>query len=207
MNALHSAAHGVPVGRVVREHRAALVPLAVVFALNIVFLVAVVLPLSRSVAASEQRLAAAERERDAAEAEFKQAESLREGKGRVTSELDTFYQQVLPSNVTVARRLLQLGLQLRAREHGVDHQRSSASEEELRGSTLRRLSMETRLSGDYDDIRALIYNLETSPEFIVIDSVALAEGEDSNAPLSVSMGVSTYYRTRAGVARAGTDGR
>ena len=42
------------------------------------------------------------------------------------------------------------------------------------------------LSGDYDDIRALIYELETSPDFFVIDNMALSEGGDANAPLTLA---------------------
>jgi hypothetical protein len=64
------------------------------------------------------------------------------------------------------------------------------------------------LSGDYDDIRALIYDLETSPDFFVIDNMALTEGGDQNAPLTLAIEVSTYFRTdRAPVAQAGTNGR
>jgi hypothetical protein len=49
------------------------------------------------------------------------------------------------------------------------------------------------LAGDYDDIRAFIYELETDPAFVVIDNVVLAEGV-ANAPLSLAMELSTYYR-------------
>jgi hypothetical protein len=204
MKALYSVGQSVPLARVVREHRAALLPLGVVLALNLVVLIIVVLPLSRSVTSSEQRAQAAEQEQAAAAAEFRRAEALREGKARATRDLDTFYREVLPSNLTVARRLF-AKLQIQAREHDVHFQSGTADEEELRESNLRRLTGQTVLSGDYDDIRALIYDLETSPDFLVIDRVVLAEGEDTNAPLSVTMGVSTYYRVPS--ARTGADGR
>ena len=54
--------------------------------------------------------------------------------------------------------------------------------------------MECSLEGDWDDIRQLIYEIETGPDFIVIDNVALAEGEDANAPLALTLDISTYYR-------------
>jgi len=207
MNALYSAGQTVPLARIMREHRAALMPLGVVLALNIVALVAVVLPLSRTVATSEQRAEAAAREQALAAGEFKQAEAVREGKARATRDLQTFYDQVLPSNVTVARRMLQLKLQVQAREHNVYHDRSSTSEQELADSNLRMLTLQTVLSGDYDNIRALIYDLETSPDFLVIDQVLLGEGQSSSDPLSLSLAVSTYYRMPAAGGPLGRDGR
>jgi hypothetical protein len=63
------------------------------------------------------------------------------------------------------------------------------------------------LSGNYDDIRALIYEIETSPDFVVIDRVVLTEGQDANSPLSVAMGVSTYYRVPPGPAQVVSNGR
>ena len=207
MKALYSTAQAVPLRRVAREHRAALLPLGVVLALNILVLLVVVLPLSRSVASTEQRAETAERAQAAAEAELKEAEALREGKTRATRDLDTFYQQVLPSNVTVARRMLPLRMQVEARSLNVQYQRGITIEEEMTGSTLRRLTLQTTLSGTYDNIRAFIYDLETSPDFLVIDKMVLAEGEDANAPLSVSMAVSTYYRAPSGTRGSGADGR
>jgi hypothetical protein len=207
MNALYSVGQTVPLARVIREHRAALLPLGVVLAVNLIVLLVVVLPLSRSVASGEQRAEAAEREQAAAQAEFNRAESLRDGKARATRDLDTFYKQVLPGNVAVARRLLDFKLQVQAREHDVRFENSSTTEQDSRDSNLLRLTGEASLSGDYDDIRALIYALETSSDFLVIDKVALAEGDDANAPLLVRMGVSTYYRTPSEAARTGTNGR
>ena len=57
------------------------------------------------------------------------------------------------------------------------------------------------LSGEYDDIRAFIYDLENVADFVVIDNVTLAEGGDANAPLAVALDVSTYYPDRAGCLR------
>ncbi len=207
MNALYSVGQSVPLGRVIREHRAALLPLGVVLALNLVVLVAVVLPLSRSVASGEQRAEAAEREQAAAQAEFKKAEALRDGKARATRDLDTFYKEVLPPNVAVARRLLGFKLQVQAREHDVHFESSTTTEQDVRDSNLRRLTGQAVLSGDYASIRSLIYDLETSSDFLVIDKVVLGEGEDENAPLSVTMGVSTYYRVPSEAVRTGANDR
>lgn len=206
MNALYSVGQTVPFARIVREHRAALLPLGLVLALNLALLGIVVLPLSRRVAVGEERVEAAEREQIAAIREFTQAEGLSAGKIRAVRDLEMFYEQVLPSNVTAARRLF-LKMQVLARTGTLEHRRTDTVEEEFRGSSLRRVGAQMTLSGDYDDIRALIYDIETSPDFIVIDRVVLTEGQDASSPLSVSMGVSTYYRVRSGAARIVSDGR
>jgi Tfp pilus assembly protein PilO len=194
MKALYSLAGDVPLGRVAREYRAALLPLGLVLVVNLVVLLALVLPLSQRVTANEQRAIAAERQRVVAQADFTRAEALRDGKAQATDDLQTFYQRVLPTNVQSARRILLLRPQQQAREANVQFQSGGTMEEEVAKSTLLRLTTQMRLSGDYDDIRSFIYALETSPDFIVIDNLKLAEGIDSNAPLSVYLQVSTYYR-------------
>lgn len=206
MSAPLSAGTRVPIARIVREHRAALLPLGIVLAINAVVLVAVVLPLSQRVATSDARALAAEREQAAATADFKRAEALRDGKVRASTDLETFYKQVLPADVAAARRMTHVRFQQKARDHGVRYQRGSTSEEQLKESTLDRLTVDMALSGDYEDFRALLYDLETSPDFFVIDHVGLSEGGDSDEPLTVALVVSTYF-ARARAPEKGSDGR
>jgi Tfp pilus assembly protein PilO len=184
----------VPLARVLSEHRAALVPLAIVLAVNIIVLVAVVLPLSGRVTANEARAEQAARAQVLGAAESKQAEGQREAKARAAADLEKFYRQVLPADLSTARRLTQLKFQQLAREHNVRFQRGSAEEEQPRASTLRRLTVSMTLAGDYDDIRAFIYDLERSPDFVVIENLALSEGETSSEALAMEMEVSTYFQ-------------
>src|SRR5687768_9258870 len=111
MKAIFSVGSEVPLSRVLGEHRAALLPLGIVLAINIVLLLVVVLPLSQRVNTNDERAQTAEKEQLAAEAEFRQAEGLREGKARATEDLETFYKQVLPAGVSAARRIMELQLQ------------------------------------------------------------------------------------------------
>jgi hypothetical protein len=65
-----------------------------------------------------------------------------------------------------------------------------------------------RLSGDYEDIRGFIYDLETAADFVVIENIRLAAGVEANAPLSVFLEVATYYRTpQSAEVRTSGDGR
>jgi Tfp pilus assembly protein PilO len=207
MKPLFDAGPPVPLGRVLREHRAALVPLGIVLAINVVVLGALVVPLSRNVVGNEARADAASRAQQTAAAEAGEAERLREGKARTTSDLERFYAEVLPPDVAAARRLMQLGFQQKARAHGVRFQRSSTNEEELRDSALDRLTASMTLSGSYDDIRALLFDLEEAPDFVVIDNLVLSDGNASDS-LTLVLEVSTYFRSVRPPRRTGAlDGR
>jgi Tfp pilus assembly protein PilO len=208
MRAVYSVATSVPVSRVLREHRRALVPLVVALAINVAVLAAVVLPLSARVRGSESRAEAAGRAQIAAASEFKQAEALRDGETRASADLDMFYKQVLPASAAAARRVTHLKPQQLAREHGVRYERGATTQDEVDDSTLDQQTVSMTLSGSYDEIRAFIYALETSADFIVIDNVVLAEGTGNAAPLTLSLDLTTFYRSpRADAVGARQDGR
>jgi hypothetical protein len=196
MSATHAGAD-VPLSRVVREHRAALLPLAVVLVINIAVLAGVVWPLSQRLTTNEARAAASERALSTANTEFTRVEAAMAGTARASTDLETFYGRILPPDITAARRMTHLRFQQKAREHGVRYQRGTTTEEQLADSSLARLSVSVALSGEYDDIRSLLFELENSDDFFVIENVSLSEaGSGGDEPLSVQLLVSTYYRTR-----------
>ena len=49
-------------------------------------------------------------------------------------------------------------------------------------------------SGRYDDIREFLYALETADDFVIVDSIVLAEGDEPSSPLNLTLNVSTYYK-------------
>jgi Tfp pilus assembly protein PilO len=198
---------GVPLSRVLREHRSAILPLVAVLAINLIVLAVVVVPLSQRAASSETRAAAAQRAEAAAEREHKQAEAFREGKSRATADLETFYKQVLPVDSTAARRITHLKPQQRAREHRVLYERGATEEETVDDSSLERQTVTMTLSGSWDDIRAFIYTLETSADFVVIDNVVIQEGTGGNAALSLDLDLTTYYHSDRAITKARTSGR
>lgn len=194
MKALFTVASDVPFSRVVSDHRRVLVPLGAVLAINLIVLIAVVLPLRRSVESGDVRARTSTEALAEAEAEFKNAEATREGQGQATKDLDRFYKDVLPVDVSAARRLTSLKLGQKVRQHDVNFQRSASSPETMRESQLERLRVTYALSGDWEDIRMLIHDIETGPDFVVIDNVVLQEGREANAPVSLTLDLSTYYR-------------
>ena len=195
MKALFSDGASVPVARVVSDHRAWLLPLGVVIVLNLGVLIFAVIPLESSVASVGKRAETAAQALQEAKTDFANAEATRDGQGQATKDLDRFYQQVLPADAAAARRITYLRLTQKAREHNLKFERSAFEPEVIRDSDLERLKVSYSLSGDYDDVRQLIYDIETGEEFIIIDNIVLAEGSDNSAPLAFNMSLSTYYRT------------
>ena len=51
------------------------------------------------------------------------------------------------------------------------------------------------LKGDYRDIRRFIHELETAPEFLVLEHVELTQNEnDADKGITVTIQVATYFR-------------
>ena len=194
MRALFTFGADVPAARVIADHRRWLVPVGIVLAINVIVLIAVVLPLRQAVQSGATRAEASAQVLRDAMADLKEAEATRDGQTQASADLDRFYAEVLPSDFATARRMTGVKMAQLARAHDVIFQSGVASTESLDGSTLERLHVNYALTGDWDDIRQLIYEIETGPDFIVIDNVQLAEGGGANAPLSLTLDMSTYYR-------------
>ena len=191
--------HGLPlVRRAVAEHRRLVIGLGVALAANLLVYALVVYPLSQRVANVAQREQAAEQSLATARAEHANASGTLTGKSRASAELTTFYADVLPQSLSGARRLTYLRLAQLARESNLTYQRATYAPVVETDSTLTRLQIQLVLSGTYANMRDFIYQLETAPEFVVIDNVQLAEGADGGGSLVVTLDLSTYFR-RAGV--------
>jgi Tfp pilus assembly protein PilO len=189
--------HGMTlVRRAMSEHRRVVLPLVIALGINVVVFAAGVYPLSQRVANIEQRDRTAEEQLLAAQRDHAQAAGTLSGKDRAATELASFYKDVLPSDLAGARRLTHLRLAQLARESNLRFLRSTFEPLAERNRTLTRLKIEMVLSGSYTDMRAFIHQLETSPEFVVIDNVELGEGAEGG-PLSVTLHLSTYYRDTA----------
>src|SRR5262245_11268502 len=181
--------------RVLAEHRRVVVPLLIGLLVNVLVYAFFVYPLAQRVANVEQRNEAAGRSLTAAQGEFAQANGTLTGKDRASTELATFYKDVLPPDLSGARRLTQLRLRQLARQSDLRFDRDRYEEEVVRDSTLRRLRITMVLTGSYEDMRAFIHELETSPEFVVIDNVELAGREGANDGAQVvTLEMSTYFR-------------
>jgi Type II secretion system (T2SS), protein M subtype b len=146
-------------------------------------------------ASAAERAAAAAAARQAAERDMASADALVEGKARADQELATFYQKVLPSDSDAARRITYARLPALARKANMkfNERRAETEKQNQKDSQLGRVRTRIVLEGDYQSVRQFLYELETTPEFIIVDDVTLAQAEPSK-PLLLTVEVSTYYR-------------
>ena len=184
--------------RVLHENRRYLWPLVAALLLNVAVYGLVVYPLGVKSATAVERAAAAADVRAAAERDMAAAAALVAGKSTAEQELATFYQKVLPPTLDAARRLTYAKLPALARKANVkfEERRSDFDQQRQKNSRLGRLQTRIVLEGDYESLRQLLYELETTPEFLIVDDVALGQSE-STKPLTLTLEVSTYYRVGA----------
>lgn len=181
--------------RVVAEHRSVVYAIVAGVIINLVVFAFLVYPLQRDVANVEQRTRTAEGALAEAQADFARANGTLTGKDRALKELDTFYRRVLAKDLTGARRLTFARLAEMAADSGLDFERRKYEPVIERGSNLTRLKVNMELAGSYADIRDFVHEIESSPEFVVIDNVALTEGAQSDDALRLTLQLSTYFRT------------
>ena len=180
--------------RILVEKRIWLIPLTLGIVANIAVYVLVVYPLGVKSAGAEDRAAAAIQSLRMAERDFASAKGLVDGKERADQELSTFYDKVLPPDLPSARRLTYATLPLLARKTNVKFLDRKLEVAPLtKDSQLGLLKIATQWQGDYESLRRFIYELESAPEFIIIDDVSLAQ-TDPAKPLALTLEMSTYFR-------------
>ena len=188
--------------RIYVERRAVLLPLLLLLAANVAVLILGVLPLAQSVSNLENESMSAASELSRARLLDQQAKDAGASKQRADVELRKFYVDVLPANAIAARKLMAF-LERSANASGLTFQRTQLEEASVKESRLERTSAKVTLVGDYAAIRKFLYAVETAPEFVIIERVALEQAADtrstSSGRLVVTLDVATYYvATQAG---------
>lgn len=185
-----------PFKRVLAEKRGMVWPLALVLAANAAVFGLVVYPLSHKVALGEQEATAATLALTNAQRDYANARATVTGKAQADTELQKFYKDVLPPDLSGARRITFLPLDQLARETNLRLERQTSDAASIRDSALSRFVQTAVLTGDYRDIRRFLHQLETRPEFIVIENVDLSQNEnEASRGITVALQVATYFRT------------
>jgi Tfp pilus assembly protein PilO len=187
---------GLDLGRIYREKRRLILPLAILAVANLAALLLLVYPLSRRVAATEERAVESRLRLARATQEFRAARGTQEGRERTDKQLERFYDEVLPRDQTAARRITYLKLAQLARDADLlyDRRRFTLDTDD-KESALTRMDIEVPLVGEYADMRRFIHTLETAPEFLVIREVQLAKSNDEKgSALKLTLNLTTYYR-------------
>jgi Tfp pilus assembly protein PilO len=182
--------------RVFAEKRTLILPLAIAAAINLVVYAFVIYPQTSSAEGLEARARAAAQSRARAQADLKSAEAVHTGQERAVEQLAKFYESILPKGQDGARRITYRRLAVLADEANLDYDRRTINISEDQRSDLRRMEVVMSLSGDYSDVRRFIHRLETAPEFVVIENIALAQGERGQ-PLTLTVKMATYFKAGA----------
>jgi hypothetical protein len=180
--------------RVMTERRVVLLPLAALAVLNVALYAFAVYPLSLRVSGLETRAGEAERARMLAEQEFAAARAMVSSREQADVELQTFYRDVLPSNLAGARRITYARLAQLASDTDLLYARRSYEEDTRHRGALRKLRIRMELAGEYGSVREFLHRLETSREFVVIERIGLMEGSGDDPPLRLSLELATYFQ-------------
>lgn len=187
--------------RIYAERRRVLLPLLLAMAANVVVFLLVVLPLGRSVAASEAAAQAAAFDLASARQLERQARNATASRDRADRELQQFYTSVLPRSFAVAERTANRWLQQAAREAGLDYRGANFAWDEVRDSPLSRAFSNATLRGRYADIRQFLHAVESANEFLVVERLELGQPNaatgGSAGLLEVSLLVSTFFLTES----------
>jgi hypothetical protein len=181
-------------GRILREKRKLVVLLTAGALINVGLFALVVLPLSNRVRAAEAEAQNAAAALAASRNEFAAARATVTGKTTADSELRKFYDEVLPPDVSGARRITYLKIDQLARQANLRVGTKRFDTRAERERTLGKAIIDVSLSGDYAAVRRFIYALETAPEFLILENVALAQGDERSRGLNVTVQLATYYR-------------
>lgn len=179
--------------RILQEKRALVFPLAIALGANVFAYWLIVRPLQMKSAGAADRAKQTAVALAAAEKDLAQARSLVGGKSEADQELSSFYQKVLPADLTMARRLTYASLPELAKKTGVRYDARTASNEDAeKDAKLGHMKIKMVLQGDYRNIRQFIYELESAPEFVIIDDLTITEHAGSE-PQTLTINMSTYF--------------
>jgi Tfp pilus assembly protein PilO len=183
--------------RVLAEKRRLILPIVIALVVNAALFAIVLYPLSKKVAGGEQQAQAATVALNAAKRDYEAARATVKGKGQADQELQKFYTDVLPPDMSAARRITFLRIEQLAQQSNLRLERETSDPKPQRDSQLVKFTFHAALSGEYRNIRRFIHQLETAPEFLVLENVGLTQSEVENRGLNVSVDIATYYRGAA----------
>jgi len=188
------------VRRVLVDKRHIVFPLALAALANVLLYAVVVFPLGRQVAHAQDEAKTQRELLNRARFDFQSAKATVLGKQQADAALQKFYQDVLPTSQSVARTLTYTKLAQLAKQANVRLEHGSNTTTHEKDSKLAKLTTTYVLTGDYRDVRRFIYSLETAPEFIVLENVALTTGNEAQAgrTLGMNLDIATYYRSADG---------
>lgn len=183
--------------RILAEKRTWALVLASAALIEVAVWLAFVRPLAGRVADASRRQASSSQNLRAAGDDLRAARDTVAAFERARTDLSHFHASVLPADLNAAGRVAYLRLAQMARESDLNWDRRTFNPDHVRDTDLDVLRMSMALEGEYQNIRQFVYRVETAPEFLIIDQVALATGRDPQGPLALTLELSTYFKAGA----------
>lgn len=183
-----------PFRRVLAEKRIAFAAVGIVLLVDLLLYLLAVQPARAGVRQAGERAAQAAGDATARAADVAEARARLTGARRAGGQLRQFRAEVLPRDLAQARDLTYPRLAVLAGRFGLDLERRTSELDEDEDARFRRLEATLRLAGRYGDIRRFIEAIETGPEFLIIDAIALSRRDTERGDgLVVTLGVATYF--------------
>ena len=179
--------------RILTEKRWAITVVTVSIVIDLALYALAVLPWSVAVTNARQRVVIANSSLTAAEQARAAAQTTVDGKREADQELQNFYKEILPTDLSEARGITFARLEQAASRNNLVMERRSSSTDHEAGSRLARLQMTMFLKGDYRDMRGFLSDLEASDDFIVIEEISLAQDNASENTEALTLGLATYF--------------
>ena len=184
--------------RILSEKRWAITVVIVSVVIDMALYALAVVPWSLAVTNARQRVATASSDLTAAEQARAAAQITVNGKLEADQELQTFYRDILPTDLSDARGITFARLEEAASRNNLVMERRSYSTNHEEGSHLARLQMTMLLKGDYRDMRGFLSDLEGGDDFIVIEEISLSQDNASENTEVLTLGLATYFWTADG---------
>ena len=171
--------------------------LGVLLPLNLVFYLVLNLPRQRAL---DSLTLGRDEVRRTLAATRRTCEALRDRVARYdeeTARLDEFYGERLG---TQAERMTAIQKEIRAiaGEFRIDPDSIDYHPEAVERSDLTRFQITIPLVGGYPNLRQFINRVESSPRLFIVDSIELAGSREGGAMLSLTIRISTYFRSPSG---------
>jgi len=112
-----------------------------------------------------------------------------------SADLDRFYSQILPKDLSTAREITHVRLAELAMRNSLRMERRNSQSGQGEFDGLVRFRTNVLLAGQWRDIRRFIAAVEDGSDFLVIEDIELSQREDRNMPVALTIEVATYYRT------------
>ena len=179
--------------RILTEKRWTITVVTVSIVIDLALYALAVFPWSVAVTNARQRVVIANSSLTAAEQARAAAQTTVDGKREADQELQNFYKEILPTDLSEARGITFARLEQAASRNNLVMERRSSSTDHEAGSRLARLQMTMFLKGDYRDMRGFLSDLEASDDFIVIEEISLAQDNASENTEALTLGLATYF--------------